>query len=555
MIPRGSTFRLALAGLTLVAVLIPVALAGAAATPSTNDNAKVLTVSLPGPFNGCTYLDAGATPSSDAVLDMVRPSAFLTSSSGNLLGEQGPIADAELTSLKPETVVYTIAPKEKWSDGQLFGASDLVAWWEYARSLSSVKSDGYRAISSLDVSNGGLTVTAVFGTPYAEWNLLFRDVEAQGASTGCAIGNLVSRPSLGPYVVTSASTSQIVLAMNKKWKLDPNRFGHVIITDSTDLPSSRAADFASYSLTVDRAQEQALSAHPSVLSHIGTSSNIEEMTFAPGRALTSVLAIREGLSWSLDRQSMIDELWGAVTFSPSVAQSAIFSQGQSAYPGFNGVTPSGQATTTTTTLPTSGAPPGLTDCSSCALQAFTTAGFTRHVLGLIGANHKVMLIKVAVGPSAVDRSSAALIVAQWRSLGIEVDVTFVTSDAAAAAAAGSNHDDVAIFTRPTQTTPSYAARSWAGPAYVDTYASGVRSQTLTALYGAAIANFNPVSANATWLSLDQAIMSDFWVRPLYTAPSLVEWSSTLANVVGSLSVTGFLDQVMTWTISPPSSQG
>jgi hypothetical protein len=78
---------------------------------------------------------------------------------------------------------------------------------------------------------------------------------------------------------------------------------------------------------------------------------------------------------------------------------------------------------------------------------------------------------------------------------------------------------------------------------------------LTALYGAAIANFNPVSANATWLSLDQAIMSDFWVRPLYTAPSLVEWSSTLANVVGSLSVTGFLDQVMTWTISPPSSQG
>jgi hypothetical protein len=67
-----------------------------------------------------------------------------------------------------------------------------------------------------------------------------------------------------------------------------------------------------------------------------------------------------------------------------------------------------------------------------------------------------------------------------------------------------------------------------------------------------VANFNPVAANATWLSLDQVIMNEFWVRPLYTAPSLVEWSSTLANVVGSLSVTGFVDQLSSWTIAPPS---
>ncbi len=555
MIPRGSTLRLALAGFTLAVVLVPVALANALPTPTTNDNNKVLTVSLPGPFNGCTFLDPDASPTTDAVLDLVRPSAFLTSSGGILYGEQGPIADAELTSLKPETVVYTIAPHQKWSDGQLFNASDLVAWWEYARALSSVKSDGYRAISSLDVSNGGLTVTAVFGTPYAEWNLLFRDVEAQGTSDGCAIASLVNRPSLGPYLVTSATPSRIVLAMNKKWKLSPNRFGHVVITDSTNLPASRTANFASYSLSVTRAQEQALSAHPSEFSHIGTSSNVEEMTFAPGRPLTSVLGIRQGLSWSLNRQSMIDQLFGSVTFSPSPALSAIFSQGQSAYPGYGGIGPSGQATTTTTTLAPNGSTPGLADCLTCALDAFTAAGYNGGQAGLVGPNGKAMTVKVAVGPSALDQSSAALIVARWRDLGIRVVVTNVDSDVAAAAAAGSNHDDVAIFTRPTQTTPSYTARSWAGPAYVDSYPSGVRSQTLTALYDTAIANFNPVAANATWLSLDQSIMSDFWVRPLYTAPSLVVWSNTLANILGSFSVTGFLDQVTTWTISPKSSQG
>ena len=555
MIPRGSSLRIALAGFVLVVGLIPIALAGATAKPSTNDNNKVLTVSLPGPFNGCTYLDAGATPTTDAILDLVRPSAFLTSSAGNLYGEGGPIASAELTSLKPETVVYTIAPHQVWSNFVPFNASDLVSWWELARTLSSVKSDGYRAISSLNVTNGGLSVTAVFATPYAEWNLLFRDVEASGTSAGCAIANLVTRPSLGPYVVTSATTSRIVLTMNKYWTLSPNRFGHIVITDSESLPTASHPHFAGYTLDVDRTQEQALSAHPSELSHIGTSSNIEELTFAPGRPLTSQLAVREALSWSLNRQAMINDLWGAVTFSPSVAQSAIFSQGQTAYPGTNGAGPTGQTATTTTTLPVAGSPPGLGDCLACALDVLKTAGFAHTTKGLVQSAGAVAAIRVAVGPSLLDQATAALVIKRWQDLGFTVTSESVASDEAAAAAAANNKVDVAVIARPTMTTPSYVARSWSGPAYIDSYPSGVRSSALTSLYNTAISNFNPVAANATWLTLDKAIMTAFWVRPLFTAPSLVEWSSSLAEVVGSLSVPGFLDQVTTWTISPASTQG
>jgi peptide/nickel transport system substrate-binding protein len=554
MIRRGSPLRLTLVGLTLAAVLIPVALAGAAPSPSTNDNNKVLKISLPGPFNGCTYLDAAATPTSDGILDLIRPSAFQTNSSGVLSGEGGPIAAAELTSLKPETVMYTIGANMKWSNGQPFDASDLVAWWEYARSLASVKSDGYRDISSLNVTNGGLSVTAIFATPYAEWNLLFRDVEAQDGTDGCAINNLVTRPSLGPYVVTSATPTTIALTMNKAWPLSPNRFGHIIISSADILPSSTKDHFAGYSLAVNRSSSQALSAHPDVLSHIGTSSNIEEITFAPNDPLTSQLAIRQALSWSLSRQTMINQLWGAVTFSPSVALSAIFSQGQSAYPGTAGAGPTGQAATTTTTTPKSGSTPGLADCLACALNAFKSAGYVRGAVGLKDKTGSILSLKVAVGPSALDHASAALVIARWQDLGIRITQVDVTSETAAAASTSSDEADVAIFTRTTLTTPSYTARSWAGTPYIDSYPSGVRSSTITGLYNTAVANFNPVGANATWLSLDQVIMNQFWVRPLYTAPSLVEWSSTLANVVGSLSATGFVDQVPSWTIAPASSQ-
>jgi hypothetical protein len=197
---------------------------------------------------------------------------------------------------------------------------------------------------------------------------------------------------------------------------------------------------------------------------------------------------------------------------------------------------------------------GLADCLTCALDAFKSAGYVRRATGLKSTSGKVLSLTVAIGPTALDQASAALVIARWQDLGIRITQDKVTSEPAAAAAAALGKVDVAIFTRTTLTTPSYTARSWAGAAYVDSYPSGVRSSTLTGLYNTAVANFNPVGANATWLSLDQVIMNEFWVRPLYTAPSLVEWTSTLANVVGSLSATGFVDQVPSWTIAPASSQ-
>jgi hypothetical protein len=54
------------------------------------------------------------------------------------------------------------------------------------------------------------------------------------------------------------------------------------------------------------------------------------------------------------------------------------------------------------------------------------------------------------------------------------------------------------------------------------------------------------------LKLDQVIMTDYWVRPLFTAPSLAVWSSGLVLVNGSFTVQGFVDQIPTWSLTPPS---
>jgi ABC-type transport system substrate-binding protein len=551
VIPRGSFARALAAGVALVATL---AWAGgsnarAAATPI-----RTLDLSLPGPFNGCSILDHGATPTTNGVLDLIRPSAFLTSQAGNLYGEGGAIASAELTSLKPETVVYTLAANQRWSNGDVFDAGDLVAWWQRARAIASVQSDGYRDIRSVTESTNGLSLKVVFSQPYAEWNLLFRDVEDTGTPVGCSWSDFLQRPSLGFYKVVAASASRIVLVTNPKWAIEPGRFQRIVITDANAFPSNPKALFASYSLVVDPSTVGAVSTHLSVLSHIGTSSNIAEVTYSPRSHVTNLLITREALSWFINRQTLINRIFGAVTFSPSLGQSALYSQGQSAYPGGNGIGPSGQSTTTIASAG-KGTGTSLADCRVCAIDVLRKAGFVKTAQGWREPSGVLLSVRMAVGPSSLDRAAARQVATQWRAEDIGVTEINAVTDIAAAEDAAVGNVDVAVLTRPTTTTASYSARSWSGAAYPDSYPSGVRTTTISELYAAGVSNFNPVTAQATWLKLDQVLLNDFWVRPLFTAPSLVEWSNSIATVYGSLSVQGLVDQVTGWQLATNSYVG
>jgi ABC-type transport system substrate-binding protein len=336
--------------------------------------------------------------------------------------------------------------------------------------------------------------------------------------------------------------------MNPHWPLDTNRFGRVVITDAPTLPRSSKDIFAQYSLTVNSGVILPLSARPTLVSRISSSSNIEEMTFGAEAPTVQRLVVREALSWAIQRQPMIDTLFGSVTFSPSVAASAIYSQGQSQYPGSPGSSPTGQGTTTT--IP-GGPTDGVSDCVTCAINTLKESGYRRTSAGWRGEGGTVLSIRLAVGPSALDRAVATLVQKDWTAIGVTSSLVHVANEVEASRAAATGSADAAIFSRPTETAPSYAARSWAGPAYPNSYPSGDRSSTVNTYFQQALAIFNPVTASATWLRLDQTILTNYWVRPLFTAPSLVVWSNTLATVQSSFAVTGFVDQLPTWSIVPP----
>ena len=555
MILRGSMSRAVLTGIAMTLVLTSTAVASAAKKPvaTSNENANSITVSLPGPLNGCGYFDTGSNPTSKAVLDLIQPSAFLTSTSDVLFGEGGPIAAAELTSLSPETVVYTIDSTYKWSDGVAFSGKDLFNWWAYAKSIPSVFTDGYRAIKSVDVDKTGSTVTVIFATPYAAWNTLFRDVTRAPITPDCSFSALLKRPTLGPYNVASASASQIVLTMNKKWTLNPNRYGRIIINASTALPVAKNANFASYTTRISKSLSMTLSAHPEFASHIGTSDDLLELTFAPRTFVTSDINVRQGLALSIQRQLLLNSVWGAVTFSPAPATSMLLAQGQSGYPGGSGPGPTQSSTTTsvanfetTSTTPTStGNTVG--DCLACAISLLTRDAGFRIVGGIYrNSSNRALVVHMAVGPSNYEKITADLIAAQWRKIGIVVYEYFFTDSASAQNAVASNRYDVGMITRTASTSPSVLARSFYGESYADSFTSAVRTSLLNKQFTSAISNFNPVIALVSWKSFDQTVLGQFWVRPIATLPTITIWSNSLSNAFGSLSVQGFVDQIPLW---------
>jgi hypothetical protein len=395
----------------------------------------------------------------------------------------------------------------------------------------------------MTVSNAGMTAVAKFSTPYADWQLLFRDVEAMSQSTTCDVADWTHRPSLGPYRVLSASSTRVVLKSDLTWPLDTGRFGTIVLQSAGTINPVTTAEFINYTQDVSSASAKEVSSQPTLQSHIGSTDANVELVFAPATNLTSSIVIRQFLSQTLSRSHYISALWGNTTFLPAPGASALYSQGESSYPG-----PSTGGVTTSTVVASENS-----DCLSCANSAMIHAGWRRLDGSWWRAGVELPPAIVAVGPSAVERSSAQMLAASWRNDGVRVQLQQYGNDVAAARAGAENLVDAVVLLRTTGLRAVQAARSWYGTAWPDAYSAGLKSAQISNLATQAESLFNPTDANAVWGQLDDFLTTTYRIRPLYTPPYLMYWSSNLSGVTGSFTLQGLLDELPTWGISAPTT--
>ncbi len=534
--------------LAVVAVTLSAALTAPVSAVVKPKVPTVLTLSIPGPITGCYYYGSGANDSLRAVLDLVRPSAFTNDPTGNFIGASGPITQAELVSLSPQTVVYTLNTTWLWSNGLAFNGEDLLQWYLRARALQSSSVDGYRDIGSLQVSSSDDKVRVVFAQPYSDWTSLFRDVGQRDRPLTCSLETLESEPSLGPYQLQSISSSGAVLVRNEQWKGARVHFDQINVRTNLLPALFRGSNFADYRTTMSPTQLNGLTNSATLDGHIGSSNRIVTVGFSPHRVLSSQLAVRQFLSWSLDRQRLINQTVGSLTYSPGLGASVLYSQGQHFYSGTVGTGPINQSPAPiNTTIPTQ----ANQDCVTCAPGVLSAAGFVKKSSLWRTPNGGPLVVTVAIGPSRFDRMVASNVLDQWRGAGVATRLVNVSSDQAVAALLAHGHADAGIFTVTANQVTSLTARSWIGHNYGDSLDLGWRSLLIDQWYASALDTFNANDAASTWLEIDHQITTQAWERPLFTLPSIVTWSTNVAGVYGSVALQSFVDEVPTWGYAPP----
>lgn len=543
MRPRG---WLAVGVLALIATVLTPTANALGASPD-----GVLTLSIPGPFRGCGYFATGTNEPLRALLDLVRPSAFLTSETGVLQGENGPITSAALISLSPLTVTYTVQPGWLWSNGKGFTIADLIAWDHQAVHQDTSLADGYRDIASLTPSLNDTQMTAVFSQPYADWDNLFRDVNERGTAATCTLSQLAGQPSLGPYTLRSITPTRAVLTRNASWLGTPAVFNTLVVATTLTSPTTPGESVVDYEYTPSALELSSLAAAPDLDGEVGLSDQLMVVGFSPHRAATNSLAIRQFLSLAINRQAIIDDVAGPVSYDPGLADSVLYPQGQTPYAGVAGLSPFAQSTALSNTiLPTTTD----MDCVTCAASRLRADGFQRHGTVWESPSGSPLEITVAVGPSRVDSAVANMVTAQWSAAGVVVSRSRLTSNVAVTAALRAGRADAGVFTVTTSTAPDLAARSWTGVDEGNTYDLGWRSLQINQWFAVAQDTYNPVAAETPYASIDQYIAAQAWERPLYTQPTVLVWSSDLAAVDAASSLTGLVDEAPTWGVVPINAQ-
>ncbi len=498
-----------------------------------------MTISVASPFRGCTAQSRDISPAMLGILDLTRPSAFTVGAHNQLVGEGGAIVSAEMVSLTPQTVVYTIDTQLRWSNGRRFSARDLVSWWRSVRSLPYAKDQGYRSIKQLTPSKDLSSVTAVFASPDVTWNSLFRDLEAPGAlPRHCSFASLIRRASLGPYRLASLTSSRAVLVRNPFWTENFNRFGRVTLLNSSRT-SPASTNFVSYA---DQTNAALLSEHrvgALLNAKLGTSSLLEELQFAPNRPLTRSAALRRTWSWFVNRQTLVRGLFDSYVLANPVADSALFAQNRKGFV-------SAPASENVRSLV--GASP-LLDCLTCARNYLKSQGFSQRASQWRYRERPVTL-SIIRGPSLVDRDTTDALVAQLQANGLFARVSVAGSDAQASLLTFGNHYDFAVLGRPFSSSAASNTASLTPPFYGDSFPVGQISASVQRQLVLAGLDFNPLTALPILKSVDQATVASFLVRPLFTPPSLLQWTPGVANVGFPSDVGALIDQVVNWGFVP-----
>ncbi len=568
--------------------------AGATTTPSTvpwvTGLGGSLTVGIDRAPTGCNpNTVAGNTWANHFVLEPVLPSAFVVSPGGQSIYDSAVITQAEVQSLNPQTVVYSINPRAVWSDGQPISAADFIYAWQQQRGGTPepgvtatdqmATTLGYRDIESVTSSNHGRTVTVLFKTPYADWQDLFNDLlpahvmEKVGWAPACTTVDPSVDLSGGPFEISQVVPGkEVVLVKNPRW------WGESVDLNRLVIRSGKGTGQLTHWLLSGQAQAaqpssftqgflENVATRPALDSAVGISSSFLQLEFSALSPVTGAPEVRQAIAHALDRQSLVNQVVGWADSNIVPAASHLYSQAQGSYPGPATVAPQlaalpGYTPPSTSGPPTAALPFPLTDDDAAAARDLAAAGYSRGPASTTWTQPDGTPVVVRLVVDGADQwavRASAVIVDQLAAQGITTTVSTEPDLTSTGMALASGGADAALLP---MTAPPYKSEATAwyttmlGPPGTDGSQDWMNydDPALDSLLTQAAQQLDPVKASPLYAQADLSLWNSMIALPLFAEPTALAWSSESAGIGPNPFGAGLLWAPETWGIRvPPTS--
>jgi peptide/nickel transport system substrate-binding protein len=543
--------------------------------------------SLPTQYNPAT--PCGSNAVTQMVMEQVLPQAFVTGPGMEVRASSGLLVSAEVTGLKPQTVVYTLAKRARWSDGVPITAADFAYDWRRVLSIgaslpATFPLAGYEDIVSVKGSKGGSVVTVEFANPYADWMALFANLMPahiarhygwQRAFAGPRPAHLISG---GPFAITKiVPGKELVLSRNPAYWGKSAHLAHIVFKV---MPSQAATWRALRDGSVDVAELTPGSAVDALVAgstdleqSVSESATLWQLDFNFADPVVGKLAVRQAIATAIDRPEVVADSIGLLVADASTSGNRIYAAHQ----------PGGQRNDAAYLQPN----------GAVADQLVSTTGYSLDANGFLVSASGSPLVLVLTGPKGDPTIARAEreIQAQLLQAGIELRIRNVDPARLLATVLPQGDYQLAIapylaspfpstmaglYTDPVGPTPSSAGQSsvsvpnvanWRGialagagsePAAASAGAVtrdvlGYDDPMVDGLFGQAQSQLNAKADASLYNKIDTLLWQDLPTLPLFQASTTLVRRVEVVNVSDSATWAGPMWDAQGWAIqvSPP----
>jgi len=442
---------------------------------------------------------------------------------------------AELTNENPQTVVYKIKQNAAWSDGKPVSADDFIFWWENCnetdKKADCVSTTGYKDIESLEGSDGGKTVTAVFKNKFADWKSLFSQyiipahytkAQSGGWNTGLD-KNPEKIPSAGPFIVESYTPGQsLTLKRNDKFYGPKAHLDEIVfryLPESTTQPAAlqnNEVDMIYGQPQLD--QVKIVEGIPDVTSQINFGLQYEHLDFNVKNPLLADVAVRKAFATGLNVQDIVNRTVKQFSDKATVLGNRFFMNGQPEYQDHRGAYGNGD--------------------KAAAEKLLTDAGYTKGGDGIFAKGGKRLSFNISTTQgNKLRETQEQLIQAQAKEFGFELKIKNAEADVLFGEWLPEGNFDIANF-------------AWVGTPFAVSSNQPIFSTDSAQNYGKfsnkqvdqlfteAIAQLDPAKSAELGNQIDQLLWDDMATLPLYQKPQLIGWRNKFTGIGDNLSSQG-----------------